>query len=162
MASMDTSHQARFVEAWRSHRSYLLDMAFGMLGNIAAAEHQLVVEQFICSCANGDLAGLLEILDPAVWGDVDLGPPDRRSGQVRRGAPAVATNVFRFLRGMTMVSNPIGAHTIVLLFVEQKLSAIVLLTVERMIIRQSHVLADPEKLLPLDLQLGGSHSTGSD
>ncbi len=103
----------------------------GPAGAVDAAEHQLVVEQFIRSCANGDLAGLVEILDPAVWGDVDLGPLDRRSGQVRRGAPSVATNVLRFLRGMTMVSNPIGPHTIVLVFVEQKLYAIVLLTVEQ-------------------------------
>src|SRR5580704_14598703 len=39
MTTTDTSgDDIRFAEAWRSNRSYLVDMAFGMLGNIAAAE----------------------------------------------------------------------------------------------------------------------------
>jgi RNA polymerase sigma-70 factor (ECF subfamily) len=120
---------------------------------VDAAEHQEVAKQFIRACANGDLDGLLQILDPSVWGDVDLGPLDARSGQVRHGAPAVATNLLRFVGRFTMVSNPIGGHTIVLAFSGQRLLALVLLTIENGLVRQIHVLADPEKLVALDSQL---------
>ncbi len=53
MASMDTSHEARFADAWRSHRSYLVDMAFGMLGHIAAAED--AVQEAFSRLANADI-----------------------------------------------------------------------------------------------------------
>src|SRR6478609_12347 len=36
--------------------------------DVAPADHQLVTEKFITACANGDLAGLTAVLDPAVWG----------------------------------------------------------------------------------------------
>ena len=130
---------------------------------VAAAEHQQVAEQFIRACANGDLEGLLQILDPSVWGDVDLGPLDIRSGQVRHGASSVATNLLRFMRGLTMVSNPVGGHTIVLAFTAQRLYALVLLTVDNGVVRQIHVLADQEKLAALDSQLlaGAPGAAGS-
>ncbi len=130
---------------------------------VDAAEHQQVAEQFIRACANGDLEGLLQILDPSVWGDVDLGPLDNRSGQVRHGASSVATNLLRFMRGLTMVSNPVGGHTIVLAFTAQRLFALVLLTVDNGVVRQIHVLADQEKLAALDSQLlaGAPGAAGS-
>lgn len=37
-------------------------------GDVPPAEHQRVTEKFITACANGDLAGLAAVLDPAVWG----------------------------------------------------------------------------------------------
>src|SRR5215472_16674508 len=42
--------------------------------DIASAEHRLVTEKFIAACSNGDLSGLLGVLAPDAWGDVDLGP----------------------------------------------------------------------------------------
>jgi hypothetical protein len=52
-----------------------------------------------------------------------------------------------------MVSNPVGPHTIVLVFTDQQLYAIVLLTVEAGLVRRLHVLADPAKLAELDADL---------
>jgi RNA polymerase sigma-70 factor, ECF subfamily len=117
------------------------------------AEHQQVAELFIRACADGDLDGLLGILDPEVWGGIDLGPLDRRSGQERRGADAVGANLLRYFRGVTMVSSPVGGHTIVLAFSGQKLIAIILLTVEARLVRSIDVLADPQKLAVLNAQL---------
>ena len=42
--------------------------------DVASAEHRLVTEKFIAACATGDLGGLLEVLAPDAWGEVDLGP----------------------------------------------------------------------------------------
>ena len=112
-----------------------------------------MAELFIRACADGDLDGLLGILDPEVWGGIDLGPLDRRSGQERRGADAVGANLLRYFRGVTMVSSPVGGHTIVLAFTGQELIAIILLTVEARLVRTIHVLADPQKLAVLNAQL---------
>src|ERR1700752_915227 len=38
------------------------------LNEVDSAEHQLVTEKFIPACANGDIAALTAVLDPAVWG----------------------------------------------------------------------------------------------
>jgi hypothetical protein len=46
----------------------------GVRFDIASAEHRGVTEKFIAACANGDLSGLLEVLAPDAWGEVDLGP----------------------------------------------------------------------------------------
>ena len=65
MASMDTSHEARFAEAWRSHRSYLVDMAFGMLGNIAAAED--AVQEAFTRLAHADIDHIEEVRAGLSW-----------------------------------------------------------------------------------------------
>ena len=46
--------------------------------DVASAEHRLVTEKFIAACATGDLGGLLEVLAPDAWGEVDLGPAASR------------------------------------------------------------------------------------
>jgi RNA polymerase sigma-70 factor (ECF subfamily) len=120
---------------------------------VDSGEHQQVAELFIRACANGDLDGLLQILDPTVWGDVDMGPLDRRDGRTRQGADTVAGTLLHHFGGMTMVSNPVGPHTIVLVFSDHQLHAIVLLTIEGRLVRRIHVLADPAKLGELDAEL---------
>jgi hypothetical protein len=49
------------------------------------SQHRQVAEQFIKACSGGDLETLLGLLDPDIWGDVDLGPLDARTGQGSRG-----------------------------------------------------------------------------
>jgi RNA polymerase sigma-70 factor (ECF subfamily) len=127
---------------------------------VDAAEHRLVAEEFIRACSGGDLAGLLHILDPEVSGQVDLGPSDPRSGLVNHGAPLVARNLLHFFRGATLVSNPVGGHTIVLSFVRHRLNAIILLTVEDRVVQKIHVLADVSKLDQLNSQLSATSSVG--
>ncbi len=58
----------------------------GIGADVAAAEHRLVTEKFIAACAGGDLDGLLAVLAPDAWGDIDLGPAATRSPGVVKGA----------------------------------------------------------------------------
>lgn len=113
-------------------------------------EHRLVAKQFIQACSDGDLSGLLQVLDPNVSGEVDLGPHDARSGQVFTGSKPVARNLLRYVATMTLVSNPIGGRTVVLGFIGSRLSAVVHLTVEDQVIKKVHVVAGPNtvSLLP--------------
>jgi len=124
---------------------------------VDSAEHRLVTERFIQACSNGDVSGLMELLDPDASGDVDLGPHDARSGQFRRGSSSVARNVLRYFGSWTtLVSNPLGGHTVVLAFVEQRLYAVILLSLKADLIKKIHVIADPQKLEFLGKQLSAS------
>ena len=124
---------------------------------VDTAEHRLVTERFIQACSNGDVSGLVELLDPDAAGDVDLGPHDTRSGQFRRGSSSVARNLLRhFGSWTTLVSNPLGGQTVVLAFVEQRLYAVILLNLRADLIEKIHVIADPEKLGFLSDQLSAS------
>jgi RNA polymerase sigma-70 factor (ECF subfamily) len=118
-----------------------------------SAESRRVADQFIQACATGDMGGLVALLDPDVSGEVDLGPHDRRTGTINRGSNVVAANLLRFFRHATLVSNPVGGESIVLAFVDRKLSAIILLTSENDLVKEIHALADPVKIAFLDTQL---------
>ncbi len=110
---------------------------------VDAAEHQLVTERFITACANGDIAALTAVLDPAVWGAgtilADPAPPP----QVNHGPDAVATNLLRYLGpGATLVSGP-GGQPVVLAYAERRLFAVVVLTVRGGLIHKIEAVADP-------------------
>ncbi len=120
---------------------------------VESGDQQQVAELFIRACANGDLSGLVQILDPEVWGDVDLGPLDPRTGRTQRGTGVVAGTLLHHFGGATMVSNPVGSQPLVLVFKDQQLYAIVELTVEARLVRRIHVLADPARLAELDAEL---------
>jgi RNA polymerase sigma-70 factor (ECF subfamily) len=124
---------------------------------IDTAEHRLVTEQFIQACSNGDVTALLALLDPSVSGGVDLGLADRRSGQVVHGPKRVASNLLRYFGSWTtLVSNPLVGRSVVLAFVEQRLYGVILLDLNHKLIREIHVIADPEKLRFLGVQLSSS------
>jgi len=123
---------------------------------VDAAENRAVAERFIQACSNGDMSELVTTLAPDVWGTVELGPDDARTGRVNRGQRLVAENVLRFLGAATMVSNPIGGRTIVLAFVERELVAIIWLAVENARIETIRVLADPKKMYFLATQLSAA------
>jgi RNA polymerase sigma-70 factor (ECF subfamily) len=121
--------------------------------DIASAEHRLVTENFIAACSNGDLNGLLGILAPDAWGDVDLGPDAARLGVVV-GAENVATNLLRFWgQGATLVSHPVGGQPAVLAFTGRALAGVLVFTMRGELIQAVHVIADPHKLNFLSLQL---------
>jgi RNA polymerase sigma-70 factor, ECF subfamily len=121
---------------------------------VDTAEHRLVTEQFIQACSNGDVTALLALLDPAVSGGVDLGLADRRSGQVVHGPKRVANNLLRYFGSWTtLVSNPLVGRSVVLAFVEQRLYSVILLDLNDKLIREIHIIADPEKLEFLSGQL---------
>jgi RNA polymerase sigma-70 factor (ECF subfamily) len=110
---------------------------------VASAEHQLVTDKFITACANGDIAGLTAVLDPAVWGVgtilADPAPPP----QINHGPHAVATNLLRYLGPeATLVSGPAG-QTAVLAFADRRLFAAIVLTIRGRLVTKIEAVADP-------------------
>ncbi len=121
--------------------------------DILAAEHRLVTENFIAACSNGDLSGLLGILAPDAWGDVDLGPAAARLGVVV-GAENVARNLVRFWgHGATLVSHPVAGQPAVLAFIRRELAGVLVFTMRGELIQAVHVIGDPRKLDFLSSQL---------
>ena len=113
------------------------------LTEVASAEHQLVTEKFITACANGDIAALTAVLDPAVWGVgtvlADPAPPP----QINHGPHAVATNLLRYIGpDVTLVSGPAGQPA-VLAFAERRLFAAIVLTIRGQLVTKIEAVADP-------------------
>ena len=128
--------------------------------DIASAEHRLVTQKFIAACANGDLSGLLEVLAPDAWGDVDLGPGASTTPAVVTGAERVARNLLRFWgQGATLVSQPVGGQPAVLAFLGRQLAAVLVFTMRGEIIQAVHVIGDPAKLGFLTAQLSANPSS---
>jgi RNA polymerase sigma-70 factor (ECF subfamily) len=112
-------------------------------GEVSTTEHQLVTEQFITACANGDLKALAAVLDPTVWGVgtvlADPAPPP----QINHGPHDVAVNLLRYLGpGATVVSGPAG-QPVLLAFAEQRLFAVVVLTIRDHLVTKIEATADP-------------------
>jgi RNA polymerase sigma-70 factor (ECF subfamily) len=122
---------------------------------VGLAEQRLVTERFIQACSSGDLPALLEVLDPDVWGDVDLGEHHPRSGAVAHGRDQVAGNLMLYYHGSqsTLVWNPIGGRAAVLAFIDNELWAVILLTIAGEVVKNIHALADPRKIEILRAQL---------
>jgi len=113
------------------------------LNEVASAEHQLVTEKFITACANGDIAALTAVLDPAVWGVgtvlADPAPPP----QINHGPDAVATNLLRYIGPeVTLVSGPAGQPA-VLAFADRRLFAAIVLTIRGGFVTKIEAVADP-------------------
>ena len=120
----------------------------------ASAEHRLVTEKFIAACANGDLSGLLGVLAPDAWGDVDLGPGSGRSPAVITGAERVARNLLRFWgTGTTLVSLPVGGQPALLGFADRKLVGVLVFTMRGEAIQAVHAIGGPRLLGFLRSQL---------
>ncbi|MDX6393295.1 MAG: polymerase sigma-70 factor, subfamily [Streptosporangiaceae bacterium] len=114
--------------------------------DIASAEHRQVTEKFIAACSNGDLSGLLDVLAPDAWGDVDLGPAAARFDVVI-GAENIARNLLRFWgQGATLVSHPVAGQPAVLAFTGRELAGVLVFTMRGELIQAVHVIGDPRKL----------------
>jgi RNA polymerase sigma-70 factor (ECF subfamily) len=138
----------------RRARQKIIASQGGARFDVASAEHRLVTEKFIAACANGDLSGLLEVLAPDAWGDVDLGPGAREVPAVVTGAERVARNLLRFWgQGATLVSQPVGGQPAVLGFVGRQLAGVLVFTMRGEVIQAVHVIGDPSKLGFLSSQL---------
>ncbi len=129
--------------------------------DVGIDEQRRLAEQFIHACSSGDLSALLQLLDPGVWGDIDLGPLDRRSGQGARGPRPVAANLLRYFGpDTTLVSTPIGSRPVLLSFKRQRLWAVILLTIENSLVKRIHVVADPAKMALLGSKLSSTSQSG--
>jgi RNA polymerase sigma-70 factor (ECF subfamily) len=121
-----------------------------------SAAQGLVTERFIAACANGDLDGLLAVLAPDVWGDVDYGPAATRPHVVVTGADRVGRHLLHFWGpGATLVSMPAGGQPAALGFVDRELAGILAFTMRARRIETVHVITDPAKLNFLAAQLAG-------
>lgn len=122
--------------------------------DVTFAEYRMVTEKFIAASANGDLNGLLEVLAPDAWGDVDYGPPAARPHVVVTGAVRVARHLLHFWGpGRTLVSHPVGGQPALLGFYGRELSGVLVFTMRGETIQTVHVIADPAKLGFLSFQL---------
>jgi RNA polymerase sigma-70 factor (ECF subfamily) len=122
--------------------------------DVAATEHRLVTEKFIAACATGDLGGLLGVLAPDVWGEVDLGPDAGLAPGVVTGAVPVARNLLRFWgAGVTLVSHPVGGQPAVLAFRRRALAGLIVFTMRGELIQAVQVIADPRQLGFVSAQL---------
>jgi RNA polymerase sigma-70 factor (ECF subfamily) len=112
--------------------------------------HLNLTEKFIAACATGDIAGLLEVLDPNVAGTIDV-----RTRAIVIGADHVSRNLIRFwgAPGTCLVSQTVGDQPALLGFVDRHLAGILLLTVKNERVALIHVLADPAKLGFVQAQL---------
>jgi RNA polymerase sigma-70 factor, ECF subfamily len=125
----------------------------GARSDVSVAEHRAVTERFIAACAGGDLNGLLAVLAPDAWGEVDLGP-GVPALSVTHGAALVAGNLLRFWGPpATLVSHPVGGQPALLAFTGGRLAAVIVLVMRGEVIQAVQVIADPRKLSLLRHQL---------
>jgi RNA polymerase sigma-70 factor, ECF subfamily len=138
----------------RRARQKIEDGQGGARFDVGAAEHRQVTEKFIAAAAGGDLDGLLAVLAPDAWGDVDLGPGDRRARGVIHGAERVARNLLHFWGPhATLVSHPVGGDPALLGFIDRALAGVLVFTMRGEKIQAVHVIGDPRKLSFLSSQL---------
>jgi RNA polymerase sigma-70 factor (ECF subfamily) len=116
-------------------------------------EHQLVTQAFIDACSGGNVNDLLQLLDPEVAGDVDLGPGDPMTGSINRGSGNVSINFLRYFGGATLVEVPSQREPLLLAFDGRRLAGIISLEIRLARVFKIHVLKDPTKLALLDTQL---------
>ena len=138
----------------RRARQKIEDGQGGARFDVGAAEHRQVTEKFIAAAAGGDLDGLLAVLAPDAWGDVDLGPGDPRARGVIHGAERVARNLLRFWGPhATLVSHPVGGEPALLGFRGRELAGVLVFSMRGEQIQSVHVIGDPRQLSFLSSQL---------
>lgn len=119
---------------------------------VEPAEHRRLTEQFIRACTNGDLDGLLEILDPEVAGEADGG----QGAEAGRGP--VAANALRFLGPdsptTTLLTLPLGGEAAIVALRGERVLAIVTLTIDGGRISHLHAHIDPVKRATVSAALG--------
>lgn len=114
--------------------------------SVEPVEHRRIAERFIAACAGGDIAALLQLLDPDVAGTVDLGDAGTRVPV--RGRDRVAANLLVFFggeRGITLVSQPVNGQPGILAFRARELVAVLVLKLEHDLVVDIHAIADPQK-----------------
>ena len=137
----------------RRARQKLADGQPGARFEVESAEHRLVTDKFIAACARGDLDGLVAVLAPDAWGEVDLGP-GAEPRPVITGAENVAANLVRFWGpGSTLVSHPVGGQPALLGFHGPTLAALLVLRMRDGQVEAVHVIADPAQIGFLSRQL---------
>ncbi|HKA05010.1 MAG TPA: sigma-70 family RNA polymerase sigma factor [Acidimicrobiales bacterium] len=124
--------------------------------HVAPAEQNLVAERFIAAAGGGDVDALMELLDPDVGGEADLGPGlPRVTGHGRR---TVATRLLVFFgpqSGATLVSVPMNGEPGIMAIRDGRVVALLSLGTRDGLIHDLHAVADPQKLGAVTALLGG-------
>ena len=110
---------------------------------VAEPEQFRITERFIAACAGGDIPALITLLDPAVVGEVDLGPG--LSAPLQVGRDRVARNILRFFgptSGIALVSHPVDGRLNLLAFRNGALVALLALRTKDGLIDDIHAVAD--------------------
>ena len=137
-------------------RQKIADGRPGARFDVESAQHRLVTDTFIAACASGDLDGLLAVLAPDAWGELDLGPA-AEPPPVITGPDNVAANLLRFWGpGSTLVSLPVGGQPALLGFHGRTLAALLVLRMREERVEAVHVIADPAQIGFLSRQLATS------
>jgi RNA polymerase sigma-70 factor, ECF subfamily len=124
--------------------------------DVTAAEHRQVTDKLTAASAGGDLAGLLAVLAPGAWGDIDYRPAAARPHVVVTGAERVARHLLHYWGpAATLVSHPVAGQPALLGFHGRQLSGVLVFSLRGETIQSVHVLADPAKLSFLSTQLAG-------
>lgn len=111
-------------------------------------EQHAVSERFIAACAGGDLETLMQMLDPHVVGDVNLGSLGRPRRPLH-GYKVVSRNLLSFFgpeTGATLVSQPVNGMPGALAFRDGDLVAILQFKIRDGLICDLHAVADPIQL----------------
>jgi RNA polymerase sigma-70 factor (ECF subfamily) len=116
--------------------------------SVTSAEHRVVTEKFIAAASRGDLDGLLAVLAPDAWGDVDYGPQAGRPHMVVTGGLRVARHLLHFWGpGVTLVTHPGAAQPALLGFTGRDLTGVLVLSVRGERVQAVHVIADPVQVV---------------
>jgi RNA polymerase sigma-70 factor, ECF subfamily len=112
--------------ASRARRS-VRDAANGRRFAVEDDVQRRVAERFIAACTDGDLAGLLAVLDPNVDGTGDV------AGEQVIGADLVGPGILRYLGpavGPTLLHVPVGEGVGIVALRDHTVLALVVLTIE--------------------------------
>jgi RNA polymerase sigma-70 factor, ECF subfamily len=123
---------------------------------VESPEQRRVVERFISACTLGDIDGLLEVLDPDVAGEGDLGGGRKR---VAFGRDVIGPQVMGFFgpdTDVTLVPLHAGDDAHVVAISDGHLVSLVTLTVHDERVTHIHALVDPVKLAPIADTIGGA------
>ena len=107
-----------------------------------------VADRFIAAASNGDLEGLMHVLDPNVVGHVDSGGVVPASRRPTVGQSNVARALLGFLRNfhVTLVAIPVNGEPGVLAYQDDRLMAVIALSFRDGLIDHLHSIANPYKL----------------
>src|SRR5436305_4065594 len=112
---------------------------------VETVEQREVAQRFIAACAGGDLGELMEILDPDVAGEAEIGvpnPPVVGRDDVSRRVMAL----FGPRSNTTLVSIPVNGEPGVLASRNGRVFALILLTIRGGRIDHFHAIADRRQL----------------
>jgi len=129
--------------ASRARRRIRDERGPGRFASVLPDPHR-VAERFIAACAGGDIESLMELLDPDVVGEADLGEGFPRPLQA--GRDRVARNLLRFFgrdRGVRLVPHPVNGELGVLAFRQGTLVAFMAMATRDGRIFDIHAVADP-------------------